>query len=436
MRSRTVVTAAPITAESLVSFHRLIIRPDDDDPDAVVVGRAEIGEFIELPAVYGEAIRLLRESLPVSAVEQRLADEQDVEIDVAELVEALTELGFVASVDEHRLPDPRTDAPPVHFPWLTDRHVSWMFSRPMKLAWLLVVGAALVTLVGRPDLLPHYADFFWGEYVGLTVLVNTAMVSVTLSTHEMMHLMAARSLGVPGRIGFGTRLHNLVVQTDVTGVWGVPRRSRYRVYLAGMAWDFLLMASLTLLVAHVALPSLVQALFQALVVAVLMTIPFQLQVYMRTDLYYVLRDLLRTRNLFDDGLAFARYLRARAVARLRRRPCPVEDPTGELAPHERRATRVYSVFLVIGATVSLTAFALFAAPIAIVALVRALGAIVDAFNGGSVLPALDSALLLLIEGAIQALFVVTFVRNHRHWFRRRRSAPASPEPAGLTSGEA
>ncbi|MEV5893098.1 hypothetical protein [Nonomuraea fuscirosea] len=427
MRSRIVVTAAPITAESLVSLHPLIIRPDDDDPEVVVVGRAEIGEFIELPAVYGDAIQLLRENLPVSAVEQRLADEQDVEIDVAELVEALTELGFVASVDEQRLPDP--DAPPVHFPWLTARHVSWIFSRPMKLVWVLVVGAALLTLVARPDLLPNYADFFWGEYVGLTVLVNTAMVSLTLSTHEMMHLMAARSLGVPGRIGFGTRLHNLVVQTDVTGVWGVPRRSRYRVYLAGMAWDFFLMAALTLLVAHVALPSPAQALFQALVVAVLMTIPFQLQVYMRTDLYYVLRDLLRTRNLFDDGLAFARYLRARVVARLRRRPCPVEDPTGELAPHERRATRVYSVFLVIGATVSLSAFALFAAPIAIVAVVRTVGGIAGAFDGGSVLLALDSGLFLLIEGAIQTLFVVTFVRNHRHWFRRRRPEPVTPEPA-------
>ncbi|MGW7483316.1 hypothetical protein ACWGH8_32525 [Nonomuraea muscovyensis] len=422
MRSRTVVNAVPVAAESRIGLHRLISRPDDDDPDVVVVGRAEIGEFIELPAVYGEAIRLLREGLPVGAVEQRLAAEQDVEIDVAELVEALTELGFVDSVDEQRLPDPAADAPRSHFRWLTARHVSWIFGWPMKLGWLLVVAAALVTLATRPDLLPHYEDFFWSEYVGLTVLVNTVMVSLTLSTHEMMHLMAARSLGVPGRIGFGTRLHNLVVQTDVTAVWGVPRRSRYRVYLAGMAWDLFLMASLTLLVAHAALPSLTKALLQALVVAVLMTIPFQLQVYMRTDLYYVLRDLLRTRNLFDDGLAFARYLRTRTVARLRRRPCPVEDPTGDLAPHERRATRVYSVFLVVGATVSLTAFALFAAPIAIVALFRAIGAIVDGLNGGSVLLALDSGLLILIEGAIQALFVVTFVRTHRHWFRWRRPA--------------
>ncbi|MFI6290626.1 hypothetical protein ACIBEJ_03535 [Nonomuraea sp. NPDC050790] len=416
------MSAVPIAATSRIGLHPLISRADDDDPDVVVVGRAEIGEFIELPAAYGEAIKLLLDGLPVGAVEQRLEAEQDVELDVAELVEALTELGFVASVDGRPVPDPAAGAPGGHFPGLTARHVSWIFGGPMKLLWLLVAGAGLVTLVTRPDLLPHYEDFFWGEYVGLTILVNTVLVSVSISVHEMMHLTAARSLGVPGRIGFGTRLHNLVVQTDVTAVWGAPRRSRYRVYLAGMAWDLFLMASLTLLVAHTALPPLAKALFQAWTLAVLLTIPFQLQVYMRTDLYYVLRDLLRTRNLFEDGLAYARFLRERTIARLRRRPCPAEDPTVDLPPRERRSTRIYSVFLVAGATISLTAFAAFTAPIAIATLVRAITAIAGGFQGGPVLLALDAGLLVLIEGSIQALFVVTFVRGHRHWSRWRRSA--------------
>ncbi|MEV0230829.1 hypothetical protein [Nonomuraea sp. NPDC050786] len=419
------MSAAPLTAGSHVDFHPLIVRPDDDDPEVVVVGRSEIGEFIELPSVYGDAIRLLGTGLSISATEERIATEQEVELDVAELVEALADLGFVHSVNGQPLPDPMANAPRSHFSRLTERHVAWLFSRPMKIAWLLVMGAALVTLAMRPDLLPNYTDFFWGDYVGLTVLVNTVMMSMSISMHELMHLTAARSLGVPGRIGFGTRLHNLVVQTDVTAVWGLPRRSRYRVYLAGIAWDLFLMASLTLLVAHVAMPQPVKAVLQALVVCVLMALPFQLQVYMRTDLYYVLRDLLRTRNLFDDGLAYARYLVARTVAVLRRRPAPVDDPTTELAPHERRATRIYSVFLALGATISLGFFALFGVPIAIAALVRALHTIADGYNGGPVLLALDSALLLLIEGAIQVLFVVTFIRGHRHWFRRRSTASAT-----------
>ncbi|MGW0803476.1 hypothetical protein [Nonomuraea sp. NPDC002799] len=418
------MTTTLITAESRVGFHRLITRPDDDDPDVMVVGRAEIGEFVELPAVYSEAIRLLSEGHTVGSAEERVAAEQGVEIDVAELVEAVTELGFVRSLDERPVPDPAAGAARSHFPWLTERHVAWLFSRPMKLVWLLIVGAALVTFAVQPQMLPHYEDFFWGDYVGLTVLVNTVLMSAAISVHELMHLTAARSLGAPGRIGFGTRLHNLVVQTDVTGVWGVPRRSRYRVYLAGLAWDLLLVAVITLLVAYAPLPALAAAVLKALVVSVLMTIPFQLQVYMRTDLYYVLRDLLRTRNLFDDGLAFAGHLRAKLWAALRRRPGPQEDPTAGLPQHERRATRIYAVFLVGGAVISLGSYALFTVPIAVVAVLRALTAVTDAFAGGALLPALDSGLLILVEGGIQIIFLKTFVRNHPHWFRRRRAAPA------------
>ncbi|MGP3930768.1 hypothetical protein [Nonomuraea sp. KM88] len=292
-----------VTAESRVAFHRLIVRTHDDDPEIAVVGRPEIGEFVELPAVYGAAITLMAADLSVGAVRRRMAEVHHVEIDLAELVEALSALGFIASIEGDPLPDPAADVPPSHFHRLTARHVAWLFSPPVKALWLVVVAAALLTLATRDELVPVYAHFFWSDYVGLTVLVNTVMMSASISVHELMHLAAARSLGARGRIGFGTRLHNLVVQTDVTGVWGLPRRSRYRVYLAGLAWDVFVIASVILVAAHAPLPEVVRAVLQALALTVLMAIPFQLQVYMRTDLCYVLCELLRTRNLFGDGIA-------------------------------------------------------------------------------------------------------------------------------------
>ncbi|WP_147268923.1 hypothetical protein [Sphaerisporangium album] len=412
------MTSAPVTAASRITFHALVMRPDDDDPEMIVVGRPELREFVELPALYGEAIRLLGEGLPVTAAQERITADHMVELDVAELVDALAELGFVASVNGQELHDPAGDAPRNLFPWLVQRHVAWIFSRPVKLLWLAVVAGALVTLATQPDLVPRYQHFFWGHYIGLTVLVNTALFSVSMSMHELMHLAAARSLGAPARISFGTRLHNLVVQTDVTAIWGVPRRRRYRVYLAGMAWDFLLIATLILLAGHVGMPATAKALLQALALTALLSMPFQIQVYMRTDLYYVLRDLLRCRNLFDDGLRYARYLLARVASPLRRPRGPVEDPTSDLPAHERRATRVYTFFLVLGSSVTLGSFALYGAPIAIGALLRAIEGITSGLGGGSALTIVDSALFLLIEGGIQALFVVTFIRGHRHWFRR------------------
>ncbi|MEU6797229.1 hypothetical protein ABZ907_36520 [Nonomuraea wenchangensis] len=97
------------------------------------------------------------------------------------------------------------------------------------------------------------------------------------------------------------------------------------------------------------------------------------------------------------------------------------DPTGELAPHERRAVRIYAVALAAGSSITLTVFAFYGALIVIGGLTSALTAIWDGLHGGPVLAAVDAGLLILVEGGIQVLFLVTFVRTHRHWFRRSRS---------------
>ncbi|MEV4072195.1 hypothetical protein ACGFJC_24730 [Nonomuraea fuscirosea] len=413
------VPAAEVGAGSVVRLHPLVVRPDDDDPEMIVAGRPDLGEFVELPAVCGEVIRLLGEGRPIADVEAAIADEHDVELDVADFVESLADLEFVAEIDG--LPLPGIAPKAAHFPGITERHVRWLFAGPVRLVWLAVVAAAALTVVVRPELFPHHRDFFWSEYTGLSVLVNTAFFSVLASVHEMMHLLAARSLGAPSRIAFGTRLHYLVVQTDVTAIWGVPRRHRYRVYLAGMASDLFLIATMLLAVAYLPLPGFADALLRAFILTALLSLPLQAQIYMRTDLYFVLRDLLRCKDLFGDGLRYVRYLLARAVTPFRRPASPVTDPTGELAPHERRAVRIYAVALALGGSVTLTVFAFYGGPIIVNGLVHAFAAVWDGLHGGPAVAAVDAALLILVEGGIQVMFLVTFIRTRRPWLRRSRS---------------
>ncbi|MGH8917512.1 MAG: hypothetical protein ACRD0H_04090, partial [Actinomycetes bacterium] len=243
-----------LSPDSVVELHRLAVRLDDDDEDTSVVGRAEIGEFIELPTAAAEAISLLGDGRPLGDTEEAIQHRHGVRLDIAELVETLVELGFVVSVDGKRLSTPAGHHPGEHLPWLEERRVRWLFSRPVGALWTLIVVAAALTWSVDPSTLPTANDFFWSPFVGLVVLVNTVMLSVHLSVHELMHLAAARSYGAPARISFATRLHHLVVQTDVTAVWAVSRRLRYRVYLAGMFWDSLVISVCTLLIAHAGLP--------------------------------------------------------------------------------------------------------------------------------------------------------------------------------------
>jgi putative peptide zinc metalloprotease protein len=389
-----------ITQDTVLRLHELTFR-DSDDSDDVVVGRQALGDFVELPRIGADALRLLGEGSTVAAAEARIAREHNVALDVAELAEALVELGFAAAVDGETLPDPADGLPGSHLPKLRAEHVQWLFGRTANAVWLLVATAAVLTWWRVPGLFPAAADFYWTPYVGLAVLVGTAMFSVNLSVHELMHLAAARSRGAPARIGFSTRLHYLVVQTHVTAVWAVRRKHRYRVYLAGLRWDAFMLCLCALLIAYGRLPALADGLLGALALTVLMSMVMQLQVYVRNDLYYVLMELLRARNLYDDGLAYLRYLRRRGP-----------DPLADLPTRERCGVRIYAVLMAAGCTVALVSFALFGLPILV-------SGVAGAFAGLGEGPArtVDSALIILIEGGLQVFFLVTFARKHRLWRR-------------------
>lgn len=404
---------AGLRPDSTVALHPLAIRDSDDDPESVVVGRAELGEFVELPRVAADALQLLGDGSTIAEAEARIEAEHGVSLDLPELVEALVELGFVAVVDGRPVPDPADDRPGSHLPWLRDRHVRWLFTWPVGVLWLVVVVAAIVTWWRQPGLFVEASDFYWTTYVGLAVLVNTALFSVSLSVHELMHLAAARAYGAPARISFATRLHHLVVQTDVTAVWAMPRRLRYQVYLAGLLWDGLVICASGLLIAHAGLPGAVDRLLAAVSLCVLLSSLFQLQVYMRTDLYYVLMEWLRCRNLFHDGMAFARHLLRRAARRAS------VDPTAALPTRERRAVRLYAVAMAAGSVVALSVFALFGLPILIEGVVRAGTGLVDGVRTGGVLQTVDSAVIILVEGTLQTIFLVTLWRRHRHRVGRR-----------------
>jgi putative peptide zinc metalloprotease protein len=400
--------ALAVGPASVVVLHPLAIRPDDDDADVSVVGRAELGEFVELPTVAAEAISLLGAGKTVADAEEEIERRHDVRLDLAELVEALADLGFVASLNGAPVADPAGGRPGGHLRWLKERHVRWLFSRPAAALWTVVVAAALLTWWRDPGTLPAAADFFWSPYVGLVVLVNTAMLSAHLSVHELMHLAAARSYGAPARISFATRLHHLVVQTDVTAVWAVPRKLRYRVYLAGMFWDSLVICGCTLLAAHAGLPAGARQFLGALTLVVVFSLVMQAHVYMRTDLYYVLMEWLRCRNLFQDSVDYVKHL----ARRVRRRPSA--DPTTELAARERRAVRVYAVAMAGGSVIALGVFAWFGLPIVVNGVRLAFSGLVGGLAAGDTAHVVDSSLIIAVEGALQAIFVVTFIRRHRH----------------------
>jgi hypothetical protein len=163
----------------------------------------------------------------------------------------------------------------------------------------------------------HPALTLLGSFVGLLAFAFV---------HELAHYFTARSFGIDARITVGRRFYILVLQTDVTNAWALPKRARLRIFLAGMAFNLTVASVLGILLfaqdaGYVSLGEWTRWLRFAVFVNV-MPLAFQLMFFARTDLYYVLALATRDRNLAGDARAALRSTSKRIWARLRARPPP------------------------------------------------------------------------------------------------------------------
>ncbi|WTC16733.1 hypothetical protein OH709_12945 [Streptomyces cellulosae] len=409
----TAAEAPPrVGPDARVALHELSVRRDRDE---WIVGRMATRTFVALPPAGARAVRLLGEGLSVARTQERLRADTGEEFDIADFVTDLAALGFVARIDGRPLPDP---APPrASLPWLRPRHVRFALHPVLPVAVAVLLTAALVTLLLRPGLLPGYRDLLWSPHGSVVLLSGAAAGWTLLLAHELAHLVTARAAGVPGRMRLGTRLQFLVMQTDISGIELAPRRHRLTAYLSGIALNLSVASALVPVLAATGPASTAHRLSAAALLLALMPLPFQLMVFTRTDVYFVLQDLTGCRDLYGDGLAYARY-RCRRLLRSRAHKGE-DDPSARLPRHERRAVRVYSVVLVVGTAVCLAFMAAVTLPLDIALLARAVRGLAP---GNTPAGYADSAAVLVTLGGVNVLWLVTKWRDHRS--RRRAKAVA------------
>jgi len=394
---------------SRVSLYPLTIRQEDGE---FIVGRVETGEFISLPEIGARALELLRKGDTLQEAEARLAAEDGSTVDLQAFAADLLDLGFIAAVNGD--PARSSKAARSHLPWLLPRHVRWLFSRPVAAVFFAVLAAAAVTLLLRPDVIPRYGDFFWSPLLSIVIAVNLVLGTLHLGVHELAHLVAARAEGMPAHIRPGTRLHYLVLQTDVSAAWALPRSSRYRIYLAGVLWDLLALSILILALAHAGLPPTGEALLAAWILLIIFGLLGELSFYMRTDIYFVFQDLLHSRNLFHDAQSLLLHHYRLAIRALH--PKGAGLPPGPLlarSASERRKVVFYACLLITGTLISLGRYLLIGIPILLGLISQAAAGLIGGFQTGNAFLMLDGGFTLLAVVGMQALFVATFLHGRR-----------------------
>lgn len=393
-------TVATVPGGSRVRLRRLSQRRDGD---GWVIGRVEAGDFIAVPDVAHRVLALLGQGHAVDEVAALLRAETGKGFAVGSFVAALDDLGFVSALDDEARPDPAVPKPSL--PWLRPAHVRWLLHPAVLVVVAGCAVAIVVLLASHPALIPSYRMLVWSRYAGLVLAVNAAIAWTLVLAHELAHLAVARAAGAPARITISTRLQFLTAQTDVSGVWGSPRRTRMTVYLAGMALNVCVAAACLLVLVAAGPHGLARQLLCVVVAETAIALPVQFMVFMRTDLYFVLQDLTRCANLYADGSAYLRYLTRRVTGH---GAGPNPDPSLDYPPPQRRAVRVYSAVLLTGTAIFLGVELAVSLPALITLIVRAAAEL-----GTSVLVTLDGVVLIAVLLTWQVLWCARWWARHQ-----------------------
>jgi hypothetical protein len=404
---------AVLTSDGPLALHPLTYLEQDGE---VVVGRADIDSYGVFPPDGADLLRQLSAGVPPAQAASWYADTYGEQVDIAEFLETLDELGFIG--------EPGTAAAgPVRW----QRLGRWMFSPVAWACYVLVIAAAVAAMVAKPRLAPHPGNVIFTHYLTVLELVVFLGQFPFILLHEWFHMLAGRRLGLHSSLRIGRRLYFLVFETALDGLVAVPRRKRYLPMLAGMLADLLVIAVLTLIAAALIGPGgklpLIGAVCLAQAFVTLLRFAWQFYVYLRTDLYCVTVTVLGCLDLD----AAARRILANRFRRLLRRPAADESL---LHPRDRAVGRWYSWLMLAGYAFSIVTLVVAIAPLGW----RILGTAFARFaHGGQPWAHVaDSVLFLALNLAQIAIVLILMLRSRR---RRDQSRGASSRPEPILAAE-
>lgn len=264
-----------------------------------VVG-VDDGDHVVMPPVAVEILNRLQVGIVGRDIEDDLRA-GGVDVDVADFILQLVELGWTLGVDE------MTDTPENVFP-ANDRRrpgpVRSLFSGPAWVLYVLCFAGAVVSFVCEPRLIPRASDAF---FLGTPAESLAALTVITLclaGLHEYCHLLGARAEGLKAHIRISRRLYFFTLETDLSALWAVPRRRRYSALMAGIACDSVILFVILVtrraeLGGQLHLPHPLSSLLAALTLTQLSGLIAQCFVFLRTDLYAVLMTATGCSNLWE-----------------------------------------------------------------------------------------------------------------------------------------
>ncbi|MEW5569141.1 PqqD family protein [Rossellomorea marisflavi] len=329
-----------LTMDSRVSVNLSI----QENGEEYVVGSIYTNEYIEVPEEAVLIIQKLDGNLTLEEVSQWLKEEHNIDLDVLDFVNDLRELNFLETIDGIVLIEPKKKI--LRNNKLTLLISNLFFNKASNLIYIIIFLSTIYLILFYEGLFPSYKDILVFNQIGLSIFTIVLLTWTLTIIHEVGHFLAAYKIDIPVKFNLSIRMYWLVAEADISGLWSVPRNKRYVPFLAGMAFDSLVLFISVIL--KIAVP-LLENIASLLVLLITIRFISHFMVFLRTDVYYVIMNSLNVRSLHTTSIEYIRN-------KFRFNKLP------EMKSNERNYIRVYSFVYLAGAFLSLCMLAFYSVP--------------------------------------------------------------------------
>lgn len=399
---------AKLTEKSRLTFHPLVERAEEG---RYIVGMTSTETYVRIPKVGYAVMYMFYHGYTLGEIEERYD-----EYNVKKFVRKLIARGFVAKIDEREYHYGKHKIVKTLFSWLKPRHVRWLFQPSLYFLYALIIVLGLGLMIFAPNTFPTYDDYFFIDIYSFLIPISFVLGWLLVFLHEAGHFISARSRAIPAEFGIGWRMLYLVAITRVTNLYSMQRRKRYRIIMAGIIVDALVMALGVFVVflvntGAITMSLLLYKIIRFIVLAEFLGIIWQFMFFMRTDIYYFFENLTKTNNLQDKCRTYIKSWFIKKYKRTVKRIIKTNKETW--------IVRLYSLFFLIGAGSVIYTFIYYSLPIAIKLIGRAVSSLLN--------PTTNT--LIYIDSIIYLAFVITNMvlmfyairnsairHNHESWY--------------------
>jgi hypothetical protein len=323
-------------------------------------------EFYEMSEVCIEAIKMIQKDSVLQEIELQLKQKYpQEEVDLLHFAGQLLDLELIEEIDGVRVQFKPKKQKGLGYERISPGTGKFFFNKFTLFLYPLIFILNISLLIFHPNLFPRYKDLFFVDLMVINIPIWMALTFVLVLIHEMGHILAIRSFNLPTKLEIGHRLFLIVFETDMSAVWKLPSKDRNKLYLAGLCFDtfIIFIAFIGQLTFSIASP-MILGILRIIVLDTFIRMVYQLCVYMKTDLYYVIENNTGCYNLMENAQQLLRdYFGLKA-----------KDPApGEVVfESEKRTVLWYSIFYMVGVALTIFLYLFFYIPQLIYALKRIL----------------------------------------------------------------